>query len=269
MANTTNYSWETPDDTDLVKDGAAAIRTLGTAIDTTVFNNASAAIAKTIVDAKGDLIVATAADTVSRLASSASNGDLLTVDTSTATGLKWSAPSGSGANWSLLNSGGTSLSGSTTTVSGISGKDKVMVLLRQASSTNATSQIRIRLNTDTGSNYYNFGAVSYLASTYSAGDFENSGAGSAFPGTEIRLGRMSSDTASQMDGVLSITGCNASGVKIYQYVGAANAPSGSSTQESRWGGGYYNSASTISSISIDCSTGTFDAGTVYVFTSAS
>jgi hypothetical protein len=35
MATTTNYSWETPDDTDLVKDGAAAIRTLGSSIDTT------------------------------------------------------------------------------------------------------------------------------------------------------------------------------------------------------------------------------------------
>ena len=93
MATTTNYSWTTPDDTALVKDGAAAIRSLGTAIDTTVFNNAGAAIAKTIVDAKGDLIVATAADTVARLASSASNGDLLTVDTSTASGLKWAAPS--------------------------------------------------------------------------------------------------------------------------------------------------------------------------------
>lgn len=33
MANTTNFGWETPDDTDLVKDGAAAIRTLGSAID--------------------------------------------------------------------------------------------------------------------------------------------------------------------------------------------------------------------------------------------
>jgi hypothetical protein len=96
MATTTNYSWTTPDDTALVKDGAAAIRSLGTAIDTTVFNNASAAIAKTIVDAKGDLIVATAADTVARLASSASNGNVLTVDTSTATGLKWAAPAGGG-----------------------------------------------------------------------------------------------------------------------------------------------------------------------------
>jgi hypothetical protein len=34
MANTTNFGWETPDDTDLVKDGALAIRTLAGAIDT-------------------------------------------------------------------------------------------------------------------------------------------------------------------------------------------------------------------------------------------
>ncbi len=38
MANTTNFNWETPDDTDLVKDGAAAIRTLGSSIDTTTKN---------------------------------------------------------------------------------------------------------------------------------------------------------------------------------------------------------------------------------------
>lgn len=37
MATTTNYAWETPDDTDLVKDGASAIRTLGSEIDDTVF----------------------------------------------------------------------------------------------------------------------------------------------------------------------------------------------------------------------------------------
>jgi hypothetical protein len=36
MANTTNFGWETPDDTDLVKDGALAIRTLAGAIDTSV-----------------------------------------------------------------------------------------------------------------------------------------------------------------------------------------------------------------------------------------
>jgi hypothetical protein len=35
MATTTNYGWGTPDDTDLVKDGALAIRDLGQDIDTT------------------------------------------------------------------------------------------------------------------------------------------------------------------------------------------------------------------------------------------
>lgn len=36
MATTTNNGWTTPDDTDLVKDGALAIRTLGQEIDTSV-----------------------------------------------------------------------------------------------------------------------------------------------------------------------------------------------------------------------------------------
>jgi hypothetical protein len=38
MATTTNYGWDTPDDTDLVKDGAAAIRTLGQSIDTSMMD---------------------------------------------------------------------------------------------------------------------------------------------------------------------------------------------------------------------------------------
>ena len=95
MATTTNYSWTTPDDTALVKDGAAAIRSLGTAIDTTVFNNAGASIAKTIVDAKGDIIAATAADTVARLAVG-SNDQVLIADSTAATGLKWGSPSAGG-----------------------------------------------------------------------------------------------------------------------------------------------------------------------------
>lgn len=36
MANSPIYGWEEPDDNDFVKDGAAAMRTLGNAIDTTV-----------------------------------------------------------------------------------------------------------------------------------------------------------------------------------------------------------------------------------------
>ena len=36
MATTTNFGWTTPDDTALVKDGASAIRTLGTAVDSSM-----------------------------------------------------------------------------------------------------------------------------------------------------------------------------------------------------------------------------------------
>ena len=93
MATTTNYGWATPDDTDLVKDGAAAIRTLGSSIDTTVFTNAGAAVSKSLVDAKGDIIAATADNTVDRLAVGA-NGTVLTADSVEATGLKWATPAG-------------------------------------------------------------------------------------------------------------------------------------------------------------------------------
>ena len=37
MATTTNFGWTTPDNTGYVKDGALAIRTLGSAIDTSVY----------------------------------------------------------------------------------------------------------------------------------------------------------------------------------------------------------------------------------------
>lgn len=116
MPTTTNYGWTTPADTDLVKDGASAIRTLGSSIDTTVFNNANAAIAKAIVDAKGDLIVATAADTVARLAVG-SNDQVLTADSTTASGLKWATPASGGMT--LINTGGTTLTGSAVSVQSI------------------------------------------------------------------------------------------------------------------------------------------------------
>lgn len=53
--------------------------------------NIANTIAPTLVDAKGDLIAGTAADTVGRLAVG-TNNQLLTADSSTTTGLKWANP---------------------------------------------------------------------------------------------------------------------------------------------------------------------------------
>lgn len=48
-------------------------------------------VANSLVDAKGDLIVATADNTVTRLAVGTTNNHVLLVDSSTATGVKWAA----------------------------------------------------------------------------------------------------------------------------------------------------------------------------------
>jgi hypothetical protein len=111
---TTNFGWDIPQSTDLVKDGATAIAALGQDIDTAfidlkggttgqVLAKASntdldytwatdaSGIPATILDAKGDIIAATAADTASRLAVG-TNGQVLTADSTTATGIKWATP---------------------------------------------------------------------------------------------------------------------------------------------------------------------------------
>jgi hypothetical protein len=99
MATTTpNYGWPVPTSTDLVKDGAVAIESLGDAADATM----ATMVPKSIVDAKGDIIAATAADTVSRLAVGANN-TVLTADSSAATGLKWATPAGGGKVLQVVN----------------------------------------------------------------------------------------------------------------------------------------------------------------------
>jgi len=96
MANpTTNYGFVLPTPTDLVTDLPADFDVALQGVDTQMLTNANAAIAKTIVDAKGDIIAATAADAVSRLAVGA-NDTVLTADSTTATGLKWAAAATSG-----------------------------------------------------------------------------------------------------------------------------------------------------------------------------
>lgn len=60
----------------------------GTSGTVTVTNSMATAI-----DAKGDLVVGTGADTFSRLAVASTAGYLLSVDSAEATGLKWAAPS--------------------------------------------------------------------------------------------------------------------------------------------------------------------------------
>ena len=119
MATTTNYGWTTPDDTALVKDGAAAIRTLGSSVDSTlktqIDNTVASSIQKSLVTTKGDIIAATAASTPARLGVG-TDGQFLQADSASAAGVKWATPASGGMT--LLS---TTSFASTTTISGISG----------------------------------------------------------------------------------------------------------------------------------------------------
>jgi len=72
------------------------------------YDLANGAIAKSLVDAKGDLLVGSANDTVSRLTVASTAGYLLSVDSAESTGLKWAAPA-SGGSLTLLST--TTLTG--------------------------------------------------------------------------------------------------------------------------------------------------------------
>jgi hypothetical protein len=255
MATTTNYSWSTPDDTALVKDGAAAIRTLGSSADTTVkaLNPGTTA---------GDVDYYTTSTAKARLAIGTA-GQVLTVN-SGATAPEWKDAAG-GANFTLLNAGGTTLSGSSTvTVSGISGKDKILVVVDGATSATANIYVSLRLNADSGNNYNIFGYTAYANSTYSAGDLIREISSLSQP--QIRLAATSNNASSAVGAYAYLSGCNASGVKTFQMAGSASG-SGGTAHEPFVTGGFYSDSSTISSISI-IGQANFNGGIVYVYTSA-
>jgi len=144
MATTTNYSWTTPDNTDLVKDGAAAIRTLGSSADTTVKNLNPGTTA-------GDIDYYTSGTAKARIAIGTA-GQVLTVNAG-ATAPEWGSVSG---GWTLITSG--TLSSTTTTVSSISGAyTDLKIIFIGATSSSAGEDLYIFYNNNSG--VYNPGII--------------------------------------------------------------------------------------------------------------
>jgi hypothetical protein len=260
MATTTNYGWTTPDDTGLVKDGASAIRTLGTSIDTTTKNlNPSTTL--------GDIEYRSATANTNTRLPVGTTGQVLTVSGGVPS---WSTPAGAIGNYSLLNSGGTTLSGTTTTVSGISGISKLMIFIAGASTGSTSSSVYFRLNTDNTTKYRQTNLRAELTNTYNT-DYWN--IGESFSGTAesfIYVGDMNNINTSTINAYIAIDGCNSSGIKTFEFNGGGSKSGGGSAGVGptwRWGGGVYEGTSTISSVSI-LSGDNFDAGKVYIYGSA-
>lgn len=282
MATTTNFGWETPDDTDLVKDGAAAIRTALGGVDTSFVDlkggttgqvlakasntdldfvwSADAAGMTNPMTTTGDTIYSSSGSTPARLGIG-STGQVLTV----AGGLpSWASPSTT-KNYSLLNTGGTALTGAQDiTISGISGQDSLMILVIGASSGNASSTLAVRLNGDTASNYRRAeGKVSGYQTWDAAAVDGNGSASTSF----WQLAVMASTASAAMNGYCKIDGAATSGLKVAIYGGSGEYSGSGFDQQNYHGGGVY-SGSAITSVTVRSFSGNFDAGTVYVYGSA-
>lgn len=263
MATTTNYGWTTPNDTDLVKDGAAAIRTLGSSIDTTVFANASAAIAKSTITTKGDLIVGTGSGTFVRQGVGA-NGTVLTANSAQADGVEWAAPAGGGVStWTLINTGGTALTGAgTVTVSGLSAK-QIFVVVTGGARSSSTTGIVLRINGSTSAgDYASLGIRNATPATYNAPSFgvvADHFAGNSY----FELGLMGGSN-DWIYGSFFIDQADTTQWKRIQNTSGTQANSTGGQIHTAYNG-LFKSTSAVTSISIVALAGNLNQGSVFVY----
>ena len=127
MATTTNYGWTTPDDTALVKDGASAIRTLGSSVDTTTKNlNPETTLA--------DIAYRSSTSNVNTRLGIGSTGQVLTV----AGGVpSWATPA-AGGGWTLIST--TNITGTSTSLGSFSGYKNLWLVIANWTSTSDESR---------------------------------------------------------------------------------------------------------------------------------
>ena len=277
---TTNFGWDIPQSTDLVKDGATAIAALGQDIDTAlvdlkggttgqvlakasgtdldfswVAQDDSNAIQNAIVDAKGDLISATAADTPARLAVG-TNGQVLTADSTTATGLKW-ADAASGGGLTLLST--TTLSGSSTTVSSISGAYKnLLVIIKNVRQSVNNDGAYLRLNADTGTKYQYAGVV--VNNTTVSGQSNNDNDRIE---NFLWVSTTGTSPANLGSAVLNLYRYTDTDVVTGDWQSIAATDAG---QVARINGQFsYDCTAAITQLSLTTYTGTFTSGTIYIY----
>jgi hypothetical protein len=232
MATTTNYGWTTPDDTALVKDGAAAIRSLGTAID-----NSFAAD-------EGDLLVGGTSDIFEALPIGAV-GTVLTSDGDTA---EWAVPAAGGMT--LLST--TSLTSNTTTISSIPTTYYNLQLVIRDFVPNAAETLLMRFNGETGTSYW-----------FNSGTSVNS---IAFGETSVRANNQSPTTATKNIVVTNFYDyTNTDTYKFIQALSYTQNASDDTTTDLRIFNLGFNSTAAITSITLFTSGGATMTGSALLY----
>jgi hypothetical protein len=278
MATTTpNFGWSVPTSTDLVKDGATAIETLGDSIDASLLdlkggtsgqvlakNSATDmdfvwvttddtnAIQNAIIDAKGDLIGATAADTPARLAVGA-NGTVLTADSAEATGLKWATSAAGGMT--LINSGGTALSGTTTTVSSIPGTYNSLVIFVTDFYASAQDSPKLYLNGNTTDSNYAYSGTRLFSAGSVAAIGENNAA------TVVYIGVPAADNNNN----ICITIPNYADTTANKIYTAHSGVKDGGNNAVTFTAHRFASTSAVTSVGFNTPSGTWSGGTMYVY----
>lgn len=240
MATTTNYGWETPDDTDLVKDGAAAIRTLGSSIDTTTKN-------LNPETTTGDIAYRSAtANTNTRLAIG-STGQVLTV----AAGVpSWASPS-TGA-MTLISS--TALSGSSITLTSIAGTYRSLYLFVRGAQAGSDYNLIIEPNSTANNGRWGGGFqdgtsafVNAKATLWSLAFYNTIKANNGDNAWSVQINEYASSTA----------------YKPFQMYGGYYG--GNNLNQSGIAGGVWYNTTAITSLKISTDSSTFSAGTVDLY----
>jgi hypothetical protein len=241
MPTTTNYGWTTPADTDLVKDGASAIRTLGTAIDTTTKNlNPETTL--------GDISYrSSTANTNTRLALGTA-GQVLKVN-SGATAPEW----GVGGGMVLIST--TTLSGASVSLTSIPQTYKnLYIVLRNFLPATDNQYPFLRLNGDSGANRYRTGI------------WAASGFGVTFNGTEVQLEAGQDNGTSQS--LLNIDIFDYTNSTTWKMVRAHSVTNNATTTtQLNYGNimAYYNQTAAITSIDILSGSGNMTSGTCLLY----